>query len=481
MAAPQELTLARGRLGGSVAVVVAGVLIALLLGVALATSIPLGIALLVAVLYLPIVFLDLPVAVCLWIPIVFLEGLPAFNLASKAAGLILVLGWVGLLVSGAAARGVFARHRRLLEILGLLIVWLTLSLGWAVAPWQGAGVVWQWWAVALVFLIVATSITTHRLLELAVGMYVVGAVLAVLASTATGGTAADAPGRLASSIGDPNFLAAALVSAVPLAFALSATRDGVGWKAAAFGVVLVLVIGVVASQSRGGLAAAVAMWIAAVVVLPRRGRVLALGALGGLALVVAFTLNPTSWERVTQQATESTGRVDLWTVAWQVFQDHPLNGVGLNNFGQVAGEYVRDVGPLDDVALVVVDIDREVHNIYLQLLSENGIVGMVLFALVVLGCMRASLRAARMFDELERPDLRAVAHGLFVSTAGLLASNFFISGAVDRRIWIVLGLSLATLEIAHRLDTERATSVILHALGPPEPDEAPAPTARSSI
>ncbi len=465
------LTDARDRADAGTALAAAGLLTALLVGVGLAADVPVGLALLLGALYLPLVFINFSLAVCLWIPVVFLEGLPAFNLAGKAAGLLLALGWLGALLSGSVARTVFSRHRRLLEALALLVVWLTLSLAWAPYTAQAATATWQWWAIALAFLIVATSITTAETLTLAVGTYVAGAVLAVFVSEMTGNLTSQtgAEGRLDSAIGDPNFLAAALVSAVPLAFALSTVRRGAGWRWLFYGVVVVLIVGVVASQSRGGVAAAVAMWVAAIIVLPRRGQVIAIGAIAISAAAVAFSLNPAAWERVTTPESSGTGRVDIWTVAWNVFEDHPLDGVGINNFGRVAGDYVRDVGPLEDVDLVVKAPDRAVHNSYLQFLAENGVGALALFLVVAVGCMRTALRAARRFAELGRPDLVALAQGVFVATVGLLASNFFLSSAVDRRLWILFALALAALEIAHRIAAERAAPFSVGALpGAPE-------------
>jgi O-antigen ligase len=180
--------------------------------------------------------------------------------------------------------------------------------------------------------------------------------------------------------------------------------------------------------------------------------VIGLGLVAAAAAAIAFSLNPGSWERVTQtDPTSGTGRVDIWNVAWNVFKDHPVSGVGLNNFGRVAGDYVREVGPLEDVDLVVKAPDRSVHNSYLQFLAENGVVGLVLFAFVALGCLRAAMSAARSFAELARPELVAVAHGLFVGSVGLLASYFFISGSVARPLWILLGLCLASVEVARGL------------------------------
>ena len=455
---------------GGLMVAWAAVLTAGLVGVGLATEIPLGLALLFAAIYLPLVFVNFPLAVCLWIPLVFLEAIPALNLAAKATGLLLILGWVGALASGLASRSVIVRHRRLFEALALLIVWLTLSLAWAPNTGQAATAAWQWWAIGIVFAIVATSITSERLLVLAIATYVAGAVLASLVSSFAGGLTAAQDGRQSGGVGDPNFLAAALVSAIPLAFALSSVRRTPGWRALWLGAVVILTIGVVASQSRGGMAAAVGMWVAALVVLPRRRQVLALGVAALAAAALAFSLNPGSWERASSPDPGGTGRVDLWTVAWNMFADHPIQGVGVRNFGRVAPSYVREVGPLDDVDLVVKTPDREVHNSYLEFLAENGVIGLVLFLLVAAGCLRAGLRAARSFADSARPELVALAHGLFAGTVGLLVSYFFISGSVDRRLWILLALAPASLEIAHRLVDEHGSRVNVLALpDPPAP------------
>ena len=454
------VALARRQPDGGSALAAASLLTATLVGVGLAARIPIGVAVLLGALYLPLVFTNFPLAVSLWIPLVFLEGLPALNLAGKAAGLLLAAGWLGTMLRGSASRTVLARHRRLFEALALLVVWLTLSLAWAPNTGQAATAAWQWWAVTLVFLIVATSVTSAETLILSIGAYVAGAVLAVGLGTATG-TLTSENGRLASSIGDPNFLAAALVSAIPLAFALSAVRSGHGWRLLCYGVAGVLAAGVVASQSRGGIAAALAMWAAAVVVLPRRRQVIAGGAVAVAAATVAFSLNPAAWDRITSRDSRGTGRVDLWTVAWKVFEDHPLAGVGVNSFGRVAGDYVRSVGPLEDVQLVVKTPDRAVHNTYLQFLAENGVPALALFLIVAAGCLATALRAARVFAALQRPDLVALAHALFVATIGLVASYVFLSGAVDRRLWILFGLSLATLGIAQRAAAERASAPLV--------------------
>ena len=448
--APPARPLFRG-VDGATLLGLGGVLVAALVGIALAVQVSLGVALLAAVLYLPLLVTNYPLAVCLWIPLVFLEGMPAFNLAGKAVGLLLLVGWVGALLTDSTGRAVFARHRRLLEVFALFVVWLTLSLAWAPSPAQAMTAAWQWWAVAFVFLIVATSLQRPETLVRAVEMYVVGAVLTVLAAAATGQLTSGV--RFEGFLGSPNFLAAALVSAAPLAIALAAVRSGLGWRWLCIGTVALLAAGVVATQSRGGLITAAAAWCAAVLVLPRRKQLVAIGLVVAAGAAVALALNPQASERLQNVETRGTGRVDIWTVAWNMFEDHPLTGVGLSNFARVAPEYVREVGPLDDVHLIVMGANRSVHNTYVQFLAENGVIGLILFLAVVLGCTVAALRAAKLFGAIGRADLVALSHGIWVATVGLLAGYFFRSGGVDRLLWILLGISLAALEVANRMTT----------------------------
>jgi hypothetical protein len=60
-------------------------------------------------------------------------------------------------------------------------------------------------------------------------------------------------------------------------------------------------------------------------------------------------------------------RSQLTKIAWQMFQDHPLTGVGLNNFTVVMDQY----GYVPATTRFL----QPVHNIYLLILSETGLIG----------------------------------------------------------------------------------------------------------
>ena len=67
--------------------------------------------------------------------------------------------------------------------------------------------------------------------------------------------------------------------------------------------------------------------------------------------------------------------------------DHPIVGVGLNNYLVRSPEYARDVGTLRFAELIA-ERPHVVHNTYLQLFAETGLIGLGLFLIVVIGCLR---------------------------------------------------------------------------------------------
>jgi O-antigen ligase len=428
-----------------------GILTAALVSIGLATDVPLGLALMVGALYAALVVVNFPVAVCLWVPLAFLEGYTAFNLGGKAAGLLLTVGWLGALQTGVATTSVLRRHRRLVEVLGLFVVWLSLSVAWAPDTGRALGDLWHWYAVALIFVIVATCVNTPSTLRLVCGAFVAGAFLSVVASAATGNLRTGAgTERLAAAAGDPNSLAMGLVAGIAVAAALAIGLRSAGWRWLLIVVIAVLAAGIVATESRGGIVAVVATAVAAVAVFKgRRKQVLGVVLVVAAAITVSFAFNPDAWQRVTKPDSRGTGRIDLWTVAWNISADHPFTGIGLRNFGVVAQDYTRKVGPLERVDLIA-DRPKVVHNTYLQLLAETGIVGLSLFAVLVLGCLRAGLRAAGRFRAIGAYDLEVLAQGVVVAVVGMLAAGFFLSSAIDRRMWILFALGPAALEVAQR-------------------------------
>lgn len=428
----------------------------LLIGALLAEKITLGIGLLIAACYLPLVLVDATLGLAVWVALVFIEHLPAVSVGPNAAGILVALAWLGTLRAWQpAARDVLRRHRALFAGLVLLVVWVTLSLIWTRDPAAAIRELWPFYVAGLLALVVATMVSTPRQVRLVVGAFVAGAVLSVLVGLIAqmlqpAATAGGSDGRFEGGAGDPNFLAAALVPAVVLVAALGSSVRSAHGRLALGAAIVVLALGFAATASRGGVVAAVVTGLAAIALYRGRRAQVALFVVGGLCLAGAsLAASPAAWERVTSIDSRGNGRADLWNVAWQMSADHPIAGVGLNSFRARAPEYVRRPGTLHFVDLIA-ERPRVVHNTYLQLLAEAGIVGLALFVLVVGACLRAGWRACGRFELAGEPALAELARGVVLAAISILTAAVFLSDAADKRLWLLLGLGPALLGIAAR-------------------------------
>jgi O-antigen ligase len=441
-------------------VVLAALLAATLVGALSAADLPLALGLLLGVLYAQITLTNLTVGIALWIPLVFIAHLPVVGIAPNAAALLIVVAWIGTAAARRArARVLVRRHRRLLTTTILLLVWFTLSLAWSEKPGLGGKEIWEWWAAALLFFVIATTASRERDIRLVLGAFVLGAVLSAAIGLLNGGlhpaasaieSATETEGRLQGGGGDPNYLAAGLVPGIVLAGGLLAGRLRPAARVALVAGVPVIVVGLAATESRGGLLAGVVTTAAALVYMKgRRGYVAVFVALVVGAGSIWFATSPGAWHRITHFNGGGSGRSDLWDTAWRISKDNPFRGVGLNNFRVIAPRYVQHPGTLTSVKLIA-EQPRVVHNTYLQAWTETGLVGLALFLAVLVGSLRTMALAARRFDEVDDRALATLSRSVLLACLGILVASFFLSNGPDQRLWLLLGLGPALLALAHR-------------------------------
>lgn len=159
------------------------------------------------------------------------------------------------------------------------------------------------------------------------------------------------------------------------------------WLSAA---ICLMLVGLVASLSRAGMAGLIAA-IALGMTLQRRRRdglsgwgvaAIALAALLALARVDLLSL----YERITGTAAAAAGRVDVWRATVPIVRDFWLTGSGTGTFATVMLAYQR-VPSLFRI--------NAAHNHYLQLAAEGGVLIAVPAAIAGVVFVRAALQAIR--------------------------------------------------------------------------------------
>jgi len=253
-------------------------------------------------------------------------------------------------------------------------------------------------------------------------------------------------GRSTSFMGHPNSFAGYLNLVLPFALACYLLGQG-RWKKLGgwtFGLGLVALL---SSQSVGGLAAFVAILVLATICFAHsRKKKLALlaglGALVCLLYVLRPILNPSHTEEIV--GSDAITRLLLWSAAWDEFMHAPVFGVGWGNF---AAPYGGDI-PLAPGLL-------EVHNIYLQLLAETGLVGFVAFFTLVFKSWRQALHQFR--SSLDFLDM-ALAFGVLGALLSVLVHGFIdipFFAQSGTLLWVLMALLVANQRL-------RQTPGVLH-------------------
>lgn len=416
-----------------------------------------GVVALLGLLYIPLTLINLPLGAALWAPFAYISTLPRVNLVAIALIILLSVAWLGVLPARRAlVMSLVRRNASIVWGLALLTCWLAASAAWAASPSAAFADVWNWIFSVVVFVLLATTITRPKHLVILILSMIAGMCLTAAAGYAPSNSqavTAQVDGRLSGGLGDPNYLAAGIVPMIALAIGLAMNTRQPRLRWALFGAIGFLGVSLLLTGSRGGVVAAIAA-VLATIAFSRTQRV-RLTVVVASALVFAglwFVSNSSgTWDRIREFDTEGTGRVELWTVAWRMAEDHPVVGVGVNNFINESVNYTRVPGQLEDVNLIT-EQPHVVHNIYLQQLAETGVIGLTLFLFLLGAVLRSTWLAIRELDRKGSSSLAGLGRAILVAQIAALTASTFISNGYDRVLWIllVLGPILGTIAARSR-------------------------------
>jgi O-antigen ligase len=131
----------------------------------------------------------------------------------------------------------------------------------------------------------------------------------------------------------------------------------------------------------------------------------------------------------------------------------PATGVGAGNFPVSSVHYLLEPGTIvrDDF---IVDVPKETHNIFLQVLSELGIVGLVLFLAIVGYCMASALDAARAFARASAHVMEMLSRGIVLGLVALLVASAFTTELYSKQLYLLLATGPALRAMARRRERE---------------------------
>lgn len=238
-------------------------------------------------------------------------------------------------------------------------------------------------------------------------------------------------------------------------------------RVAMTGVLAILILGIALSISRSGAIALGAVLISAVVLYPRltaaqlasnrvRNFIALVLVAGGIVLAALILIPPQYWQilqearTLIEQGSEADRgtyviRLELWTEAIQHWRTSPIWGIGVGQFRELSGHVA--------------------HNMYFQVLAEQGVIGVV----ILFGWLGAIIwNLLRGVLHRDDPDRVAMASSWLLALIAILVMGLTGSWELySKSLWSLMGISTAFMIVQSKAALPRT------AQASPQPQFAP--------
>jgi len=244
--------------------------------------------------------------------------------------------------------------------------------------------------------------------------------------------------------GETNYEGLMLLLCAPMAFWMVRYEQSSWLRLTGLVSGLLLVGGVVLTESR---AAIIALGVVALLAaLSARRKLLALLMLAAASLVLA-AYGPASLSQrfrsikfngAARNGDEESARIhfELIKAGLLMIERHPVVGVGMGQFKAVAPEYNPNLAEVAGRSYIA-------HNLFLQLGAECGLPGLALF----IAMLAVGARNFRIAQQASAPAIASLGTAMQVSLAGISVAALSIT-AEELPFWILLFLSHSLREIA---------------------------------
>lgn len=267
--------------------------------------------------------------------------------------------------------------------------------------------------------------------------------------------------RLSGPVGDPNFFAQMMVVLALLGVERLMHEKRLFWKLVAGLAAALSTLTIVFTFSRGATVALVLALVAFFWIYKLKP--VQLVAVLILGVVLMLFAPPTYFDRVlslrdilptnggqinVHEDRAIQGRASENLTAWVMLMDRPLLGVGLNNFSYLYQDYSKSLGLAPSAR------SRAPHNLYLEVASETGVVGLVVFLTMVGLALRSLLIARRRFLMAGMEDYANMVTGFTIGFIGYMFAAMFVHAAYPRYFYLLIGIAFALPNVIEETEEE---------------------------
>jgi len=236
---------------------------------------------------------------------------------------------------------------------------------------------------------------------------------------------------------DPNYFAIMLLPFLGVTFYNIFAERNKLLKTVSLLICFLVVIALIVTFSRGGIIGFFVMLLTASYKSKKKIKAIFLLL---LTILILINVMPAKvWERFEktkiegesgEEAIASTKRRFLLAkAAWQIFLNNPLIGVGVGNFYYMSRLY-QPIRP------------GRAHSTYLEIMAELGLIGIILFFILVFLSLRSLKKIAS-----QNTLIGTYAKGLFIGLIGFLVAATFLHAQQEKVFWMIIFLSAALEKI----------------------------------
>ncbi|WP_166840628.1 putative O-glycosylation ligase, exosortase A system-associated [Rheinheimera pleomorphica] len=209
------------------------------------------------------------------------------------------------------------------------------------------------------------------------------------------------------------------------------------------------VIAIIGTGSRGGF---IGLAILALAFWWRSRHKLIWLLLAALVLPVAYQYTPEQWrERQSTIQTAATedgsfiGRLWAWKISSMIARDDPLTGGGFRAVTDPIlwhsyAPYTPVFGPIDTPEIPADKAPKAAHNVYFQVLGDHGVVGFIIFMLLLLSTFLASNQSLKLMRKHKNDWGIQLCSALYLSLIGYAVTGANVSLAYFDLAYTLYGL-----------------------------------------
>ncbi|MBL8062704.1 MAG: O-antigen ligase family protein [Anaerolineales bacterium] len=268
--------------------------------------------------------------------------------------------------------------------------------------------------------------------------------------------------RYGGPIEEPNLWGQVLVSSLPFVLYYLRQKHTNAKKAVIVISLLTILLAMIYTGSRGAIVALVAITPLLAVDMKVKPAIIVVGMLLFISLLSVLpasysqrfqTLNvffSSNEEAAVSQDESFAQRRAVMLTGLAMFRANPIFGVGFGNYGLRYWEFATNLGLESNATNIDYAADsRFAHSLYVEILSETGLVGFLAFLLFFVTLFLEIYRIRKKFNTYSiQTDWPSWTSALGMSITTFLISGIFLHGIFFRYIWILIGLAMAMISIA---------------------------------